>query len=127
MQYLTACLEDYLEIIHILHQSMPSVGITDVAKVMGISKPGVTKAIKTLKNNNLVIQEKYGKIILTPEGENVAEAVYSKHKMLRRFLIEALNVSSQTAEIDACKIEHVVSRETLDGVRDYLKKHEIEG
>ena len=127
MKYLTASLEDYLEIVYILYERLPSVGITDVAKALGISKPSVTKAVKTLKNNNLVIQEKYGKIILTPEGEQIAEVVYSKHKVLRRFLIEALNVSSKTAEIDACKIEHVVSKETLDGVKNFLKKHEIEG
>lgn len=127
MNYLTASLEDYLEIIYILYESTPNVGITDVARALEISKPSVTRAIKTLKNNNLVIQEKYGKIILTPEGERIAETVYSKHKVLRRFLIEALNVSSKIAEIDACKIEHVVSQETLEGIKNFLKKNEIEG
>ena len=127
MECLTASLEDYLEIIYILYENLSRVGITDVAKALGISKPSVTKAIKTLKNNSLVIQEKYGKIILTPEGERVAEEVYSKHKVLRKFLSEVLNVSSKTAEIDACKIEHIVSKETLEGVKNFLKKYEIEG
>ncbi len=127
MQYLTASLEDYLEIIHILRQSMSGVGVTDIAKAMDISKPSVTRAIKSLKNNSLVIQEKYGKIILTPEGERVAESVYSRHKVLRKFLKEVLGVSEGTAEIDACKIEHVISKETLEGVEKFLKNYGIEG
>ena len=127
LQYLTASLEDYLEIIHILRQSMSGVGVTDIAKAMDISKPSVTRAIKSLKNNSLVIQEKYGKIILTPEGERVAESVYSRHKVLRKFLKEVLGVSEGTAEIDACKIEHVISKETLEGVEKFLKNYGIEG
>lgn len=127
LQYLTASLEDYLEIIHILRQSMIGVGVTDIAKAMDISKPSVTRAIKSLKNNSLVIQEKYGKIVLTPEGERVAESVYSRHKVLRKFLVEALKISSGTAEIDACKIEHVISKETLEGIEKFLKNHGIEG
>lgn len=127
LQYLTASLEDYLEIIHILRQSMDGVGVTDIAKAMGISKPSVTRAIKSLKNNSLVIQEKYGKIVLTPEGERVAESVYSRHKVLRKFLIEVLKISGGTAEIDACKIEHVISKETLEGIKKFLKNNGIEG
>ena len=127
MQYLTASLEDYLEIIHILRQSTPDVGVTDIAKAMGISKPSVTMAIKSLKNNSLVIQEKYGKIVLTPEGERVAESVYSRHKVLRKFLSEVLEISSGTAEIDACKIEHVISKETLEGIEKFLENYGIEG
>lgn len=127
MQYLTASLEDYLEIIHILRQSVSDVGVTDIAKAMGISKPSVTRAIKSLKNNSLVIQEKYGKIVLTPEGERMAESVYSRHKVLRKFLTEVLKISEGTAEIDACKIEHVISKETLEGIEKFLKDYGIEG
>lgn len=127
MQYLTASLEDYLEIIHILRQSVQNVGVTDIAKALGLSKPSVTRAIKSLKNNSLVIQEKYGKIVLTPEGEKIAESVYSKHKVLRKFLKEVLGISEGTAEIDACKIEHVISKETLEGVEKFLKDYGIEG
>lgn len=127
LHYLTASMEDYLEIIHILRQSIESVGVTDIAKALGISKPSVTRAIKSLKNNSLVIQEKYGKIVLTPEGEKIAESVYSKHKVLRKFLKEVLEIGEGTAEIDACKIEHVISKETLEGIEKFLKSHGIEG
>ena len=67
LQYLTASLEDYLEIIHILRQSVQNVGVTDIAKALELSKPSVTRAIKSLKNNSLVIQEKYGSEYTTPE------------------------------------------------------------
>lgn len=127
MYYLTASLEDYLEVIHILHQSAKNVGVTDIAKVLGISKPSVTRAIKSLKNNSLVIQEKYGKIVLTPEGDKIAKSVYSRHKVLRKFLTEVLKISEDTAEIDACKIEHIISKETLEGIEKFLKNYRIEG
>lgn len=127
MYYLTASLEDYLEVIHILHQSAKNVGVTDIAKVLGISKPSVTRAIKSLKNNSLVIQEKYGKIVLTPEGDKIAKSVYLRHKVLRKFLTEVLKISEDTAEIDACKIEHIISKETLEGIEKFLKNYRIEG
>ena len=127
MYYLTASLEDYLEVIHILHQSAKNVGVTDIAKVLGISKPSVTRAIKSLKNNSLVIQEKYGKIVLTPEGDKIAKSVYSRHKVLRKFLTKVLKISEDTAEIDACKIEHIISKETLEGIEKFLKNYRIEG
>ncbi len=127
MYYLTASLEDYLEVIHILHQNAKNVGVTDIAKVLGISKPSVTRAIKSLKNNSLVIQEKYGKIVLTPEGDKIAKSVYSRHKVLRKFLTEVLKISEDTAEIDACKIEHIISKETLEGIEKFLKNYRIEG
>ena len=127
LHYLTASLEDYLEVIHILRQNMSGVGVTDIAKAMGISKPSVTRAIKSLKNNSLVIQEKYGKIVLTSEGEKIAESVYSRHKVLRKFLTDVLDISAGTAEIDACKIEHVISKETLEGIKKFLKNKGIEG
>lgn len=124
MKYLTASLEDYLEIIYILSQRLCAVGITDIAKALCISKPSVTRAIRTLKTNNLVIQEKYGKIKLTEKGQNLAETVYSKHKMLSRFISEVLGVEDNIAEIDACKIEHILSGETLSGIERFLKKHD---
>ena len=127
MYYLTASLEDYLEVIHILHQNAKNVGVTDIAKVLGISKPSVTRAIKSLKNNSLVIQEKYGKIVLTPEGDKIAKSVYLRHKVLRKFLTEVLKISEDTAEIDACKIEHIISKETLEGIEKFLKNYRIEG
>ncbi len=122
MKYLTASLEDYLEIIYILKQNIGSVGVTDIAKAFSISKPSVNKAIKILKSEEYVVQEKYGKISLTERGEKVAEEVYGKHKILSEFLTSVLGVCEQTAEIDACKIEHILSKETVLSIEKFLNK-----
>ena len=122
---LTASLEDYLEIIYILSEQGLRVGITDIAKALMVSKPSAAKAIKILKNENLVSQEKYGKILLTKEGEKAAIAVYDKHKVISKFLNKVLGVSEKTAEIDACKIEHILSKETVNGIKNYLRNVKI--
>lgn len=119
---LTASLEDYLEIIYILQQGDSGVGITDISRELKISKPSVTKAIGILRAEELVIQEKYGKITLTEKGVLAAEEVYKKHKILSKFINKVLGVSERTAEIDACKMEHVLSAETLLGMKKYLNK-----
>lgn len=120
-QYLTPSLEDYIEIIYILGAGTEPVGMSEVAKVLGISKPSVSRAVRTLKLKSLVIQEKYGKIILTPKGESVAKEIYSKHRMLSEFFMNVLGVSEKVAEIDACKIEHLLSTETLEKIKKILK------
>ena len=119
---LTASLEDYLEIIYILQQGDSGVGITDISRELKISKPSVTKAIGILRSEDLVIQEKYGKITLTEKGVLAAEEVYKKHKILSKFINKVLGVNERTAEIDACKMEHVLSAETLLGMKKYLNK-----
>lgn len=119
---LTASLEDYLEIIYILQQGDSGVGITDISRELKISKPSVTKAIGILRSEGLVIQEKYGKITLTEKGVLAAEEVYKKHKILSKFINKVLGVNERTAEIDACKMEHVLSAETLLGMKKYLNK-----
>ena len=119
---LTASLEDYLEIIYILQQGDSGVGITDISRELKISKPSVTKAIGILRSEELVIQEKYGKITLTEKGVLAAEEVYNKHKILSKFINKVLGVNERTAEIDACKMEHVLSAETLLGMKKYLNK-----
>ena len=119
---LTASLEDYLEIIYILQQGDSGVGITDISRELKISKPSVTKAIGILRSEELVIQEKYGKITLTEKGVLAAEEVYKKHKRLSKFINKVLGVNERTAEIDACKMEHVLSAETLLGMKKYLNK-----
>lgn len=119
---LTASLEDYLEIIYILQQGDSGVGITDISRELKISKPSVTKAIGILRSKKLVVQEKYGKITLTEKGTSAAEEIYKKHKILSTFINKVLGVNERTAEIDACKLEHVLSAESLLGMKKYLNK-----
>ncbi len=122
---LSASLEDYIEVIYILDQQGFSVGITDISSELSISKPSVTKAVKLLKSKGLLFQEKYGKINLTVEGKKVAKEIYQRHQILSKFLVDALGVSKKTAEIDACKIEHILSRETIGKIKKFLNFQKV--
>lgn len=123
MQYLSASLEDYLEMIYILKQNGSAVGVTNIANAFLISKASVSKAVNTLKAKGYVVQEKYGKIELTEEGFKEAQNIYGKHTTLNKFLNEILKVDEKIAEIDACKLEHVLSKETLSKIEDFLKNY----
>ena len=105
-----------------MQQGDKNVGITDISRELKISKPSVTKAIGILREERLVVQEKYGKISLTDEGVSTAKEIYKKHKILSKFINKVLGVDKRTAEADACKMEHVLSAETLTGMKKYLNK-----
>lgn len=117
--------EDYLETILILQKRTGFVRSIDVASELGYSKPSISRAMGILKENGYITVAPDGQILLTDEGERLAGAVYARHLLLTRFLNEVLGVSEENSDIDACKIEHVISEETfekLDGfVKGYLK------
>lgn len=116
---LTKSIEDYLEAILIIEKREKRVKSVQVAKLLGVSKPGVNKAMNILKENNLIEKADYGEITLTPKGREIADQVYEKHLLIRDFLIK-LGVSEDTAEQDCCKIEHILSEETLEQIRKFL-------
>jgi len=115
-------LEDYLETIMILSEK-GKVRSIDVAKLMEVSKPSVNKAVNNLKERGLITQETYGDIQLTQEGTKMAEAIFHRHKTIRSFLIDVLHVSVDTAEKDACRIEHIISEETFQNILSCLKNN----
>ena len=123
MAELTGSLEDYLETIYILLKKSETVRITDIAKFLALSKPSVNRAVKTLKEANLVVHEKYGTITLTKKGEELAKGVYFRHKTLMNFLVDDLKIEPKTAEQEACRIEHDISEESLKKLIAYSKKH----
>ena len=115
--------EDYLETILILHQRSGYVRSIDIANELGYSKPSISRAVGILKDNGYITVEPTGQIILTKSGKKHAEEVYSKHKLLTRFLNEILGVSEENAEEDACRIEHVISDETYKKLDKFVKSH----
>lgn len=119
---LTKSLEDYIEAIYTLLQDKPTVRVTDLAEEFSYSKASISRAISTLKARGLVKHETYGTITLTSKGVTLAKEVLDKHIMLTKFLTDILGVSSETAEEDACKIEHIISKETSEKINEYLKK-----
>ena len=111
-------IEDYLEAIHIVSLTCKDVHQVDLARKLGVSQPAVTKAIRKLKELGYVHTDGMH-IFLTETGKARAELVYEKHRTLRRFLL-ALGVGGDSAERDACLIEHIISDETYEAVMRFL-------
>ncbi len=114
--------EMYLEVIYKLAQQNDVVRSIDIAKELGYSKPSVSRAMNVLKKSGHITHTPYGDVTLTPKGRIKAERVYFSHYLLTDFLVKTLNIDPELAEQDACKIEHVISDETLDAIEVYLKK-----
>lgn len=120
---LTKSLEDYLEAIYVLQLQTGSVRITDVAKMLGFSKPSVNKAVNILKDEGLLVQQYYGKINLTKSGIILAKNIYFRHNALMKFLVDDIGIESNIAKLEACKIEHDISKNSLLKIIAYAKKN----
>ena len=111
--------QDYLETLLMLSKNSDVVHRIDVAKRMGVSGAAVNKAMKLLCDKGYVYED--GKhLYLTVEGKAYAEAVYEKHCIIRNFL-QKLGVSAANAEEDACHMEHLVSDETFEKIKEFYK------
>ena len=110
----------YLETIYILSQKSNTVRSIDVAEHMGYSKPSVSRAVGLLKQGGYVVTDEDGYLTLTSSGMEVAQNIFERHTILTR-LLTAVGVSEATAAEDACKIEHVISQETFEALKSYLK------
>lgn len=119
---MTASLEDYLEAVFVLAQKKTSVRLTDIASFLRVSKPSANRAVNTLTASGYLKHETYGDISLTSDGETYAASVLHRHKLLKHFLVSTLGVGEDTAEEDACKMEHVMSAETIEKLYDYLER-----
>ena len=114
--------ENYLETILILHQRKGSVRSIDIAAEMEFSKPSVSVAMKRFRENGYIDTDADGFITLLPPGEEIAQRIYSRHKLLTRFLM-ALGVSEEVAAADACKMEHDLSDETFEKIKAHAQAH----
>lgn len=113
--------EMYLETILILSKQLPVVRSVDIANELGFKKSSVSIAMKHLREKNQISVTDAGFIYLTEEGKEIAEMIYERHQLLTEFFIE-LGVSSDTASTDACRIEHVISPESINAIKKHLKK-----
>ncbi len=112
--------EMYLEAILDLERHNDAVRSVDVARILGYSKPSVNRAINLLKENELVIQEPYSSIKLTAIGRRVAQSIKRRHNVLTTFFREVLEVDATIAEQDACRIEHIISDESMKAIENHL-------
>ena len=110
--------ENYLETIYVLTKRNGVVRSVDIANELGFSKPSVSVAMKSLRENGYIEVMGDGHIALLEKGKIIAEKLYERHTVLTNAII-ALGVSEEIAAEDACKIEHIISEETFDAI----KKH----
>lgn len=113
--------EMYLETILVLSKKLPQVRSLDVANELQYSKPSVSRAMSILKENNFIKIDDNGFITLTKKGSNLANKIYERHMILTELFV-SLGVEKEIAENDACRIEHDLSDETFNAIRNKLKK-----
>ena len=107
--------EDYLEAMLMLKESKGYIRSVDIAQILGVKKPSVTYSTKRLRENGYITMDRDGLITLTESGLDVAERIYTRHKVLTHFFMK-LGVSEAIAREDACKVEHDISHETFDAI-----------
>ncbi|NBH14774.1 metal-dependent transcriptional regulator [Lachnospiraceae bacterium] len=112
----TESAENYLETILILSQKLPVVRSIDVAVELGFKKSSVSVAMKHLRENKHIVVSDAGYITLTETGKEIANMIYERHQFLSAWLI-SLGVDEEIATADACRIEHVISRESFSAIK----------
>ncbi len=118
---MTQSLEDYLEAVGNLAKNGSIPRVKDIAKVLGLSKPSVHIALHLLEDHGMIIHEPYKDIIITEKGKEKYKEIKEKHDMISNFLQKVLGVSEEIAEKDACQMEHILSSETLERMRNMIK------
>ena len=113
--------EDYLETILLLSQKTGAVRSKDIVDEMGFSKPSISVAMKKLRENALIHMDDEGYITLTREGNQVAERVYERHSVLYGWLV-SIGIEDQIASTDACRMEHIISEETFQGIKKVFEE-----
>lgn len=112
--------ENYLETILVLSKKLPVVRAVDIANELNFKKSSVSIAMKNLRERNHITVTDAGYIYLTDEGKEIAETIYERHELISDILVR-LGVDEETASEDACRIEHVISKDSFKAVRDYAK------
>lgn len=116
--------ENYLETILMIKKEKGNVRSIDIANHLGFTKPSVSIAMKSFREEGFVSVDADGSINLTQKGLEIAEKMYERHEVIARGLM-ALGIDSQTAYEDSCKIEHDLSQQTFDKIKEHLAKHNI--
>lgn len=112
--------ENYLETILILSKSKPVVRSVDIAEELGFKKSSVSVAMKNLREKNHITVTREGFIYLTDSGREIAEMIYERHELLSDWLVR-LGVDKNIATEDACRIEHVISKESFEAIKKHIK------
>jgi DtxR family transcriptional regulator, Mn-dependent transcriptional regulator len=117
----TESLEMYLETIGLLREKTKMARVTDIARELGVSKPSVHAALHELERRGLIQHEHYGEVFLSPAGKEASAEIRRRHDLLTAFLRNVVGVGPETAERDACRIEHYLSKETMDRIAQRME------
>ena len=112
--------EDYLESILVLSQKGGGVRSVDIAARLGVSKPSVSHAMKLLREDGYIAMDRYGTVTLLEKGAEIANRIYERHTVLTKML-EGLGVPSDIARADACNMEHDISPQSFERIKQHLK------
>ncbi len=116
--------ENYLETILILKEKQGAVRSIDIARALSFSKPSVSRAMGLLREEGYIVMDPGGQIELTEKGQEKAEGIYERHRLLTEFLQKVSGVDANLAEEDACKMEHIISHKTFQGIKEFMKRME---
>ena len=119
---LTNSQEEYIKTIYLLEKNKQKVRVTDIAKKMNITKPSVNKALKILKELQLINYEVYGDINLTKDGQEQAKEIIKKQDILETFLIGILEIEKEQAQEEAKAIKYAMSKESINKLDSYISK-----
>ena len=113
--------EMYLEAILVLTKKSGFVRSIDISEYLGYSKPSVSRAMGLLRQGEYIVVESDGAITLTEKGQEIAEKIYERHTLLTDLLVR-IGVSKETAAADACKLEHAISDESFQALKQFAAK-----
>lgn len=113
--------ENYLESILMIHERKGEVRSIDIVNELEFSKPSVSIAMKNLRENGYIKVDKDGYITLTEPGLAIAEKMYERHKLFTELFMK-LGVDPKTSEKDACRVEHILSDQTFNAIKNYVAK-----
>ncbi len=113
--------ENYLETILILTNKDKYVRSIDIVAETGYTKPSISRAVKALKESGYISVDEHGYIKLNESGLKIAEKIYERHRLLSKYLMK-IGVSEETALADACRIEHVISEESFERLKEFVDK-----
>jgi len=126
MTELSIAMQNYLETIFVLSRKGDGARVSDIASELNVSKASVNSAMNILAKLGYVSNEKYQEIYLTEQGREMASFLESKHRILKTLFTEVLDIPEKVADDDACAIEHIISREAVQRIHNYLIEHGIE-
>lgn len=116
-------LEEYMELFYEFERAGVPIRTSEVARELGVTKGNVSQALPKLEMDKLITHKPYGDIKLTSKGEVIGKDVCAKHNVTERFLTDVLKVEPKIAHLEACGIEHAISKETLKKLSRFMEPH----